>query len=134
MKTRIFNLLEDYKLLESWWDAHGSYPPKPEHLSETGIIVEDNEQPICAGFLYQTDSKICVFEFVVSNPKAAKDKRNDALKRLIEVIQNLAEKLDYSLVYTSINVKHYINKLLNAGFMVMDKGQTHLFYEVTNNE
>lgn len=128
--SRTFDLSKDYDILSKWWSAHGSFPPKPEHLSHTGIVVEVEKKPVCAGFLYDTDSKICVFEFVVSDPSAKKQIRCDALNLLIETIKDIAEAREYSLIYTSVKIEAYIKKLKEAGFIVADRNQTHVFYEV----
>jgi len=130
--ARAFDLSKDYDILSSWWKAHQSFPPKREHLSNTGIVVEIEGKPVCAGFLYNTDSKICVFEFVVSDPFAKKQIRCDALNLLIETIKNIAKAREYSLIYTSINIDAYIKKLKESGFIVADRGQVHMFYEVEN--
>lgn len=130
VEARKFDFNKDYDILQTWWNEHGLYPPKPEHLSNTGIIIEVEEKPACAGFLYHTDSKICVFEFVVSNPKIEKFQRERALKKLIEAVKNIAKKWDYHLIYTSINKEAYIKKLKDADFIEVDKNQTHMFFEV----
>jgi len=131
-KARKFDLSKDYDILFDWWSAHGSFPPKPEHLSDTGIVVEVEDKPVCAGFLYNTDSKICVFEFVVSDPKAKKSERNEALNALIKAVKSIAEQRGYTLIYTSLKIEAYIKKLKNAGFVEADKNQTHMFYNIGN--
>jgi len=130
VRARKFDISKDYDILSSWWRAHDSFPPKREHLSPIGIVVEVEGKPVCAGFLYNTDSKICVFEFVVCDPEASKENRHDALNHLIETIQKLAKELEYTLIYTSINIESYIKKLEKAGFVETDNNQTHMFCEV----
>jgi len=132
VRARKFDLSKDYDILVSWWRAHDSFPPNREHLSPIGIVVEVEGKPVCAGFLYNTDSKICVFEFVVSNPEATKDDRHKSLNYLIKTVQSLAKELKYTLIYTSVNIESYIKKLKNAGFIEADRNQTHMFYEVGN--
>lgn len=124
--TRSFDLTKDYAIIQQWWTAHGSFAPKPEHLSSTGIIIEA-DIPLCAGWLYNTDSKICVFEFVVSNPNVEKHLRDAALTLLIEEIKKLASNRGYELIYSSVKGMKYINRLQAAGFVVADEGQTHCF-------
>lgn len=130
LSTRPFELCRDYDMLQEWWLAHASYPPRPEHLSTTGIIVEADNRPVCAGWLYKTDSKICVFEFVVCDPFAEKETRDAALTLLIETIKNIASENGDSLIYTSVGSQKYINRLTSSGFIIADKGQTHCFCEV----
>ncbi len=127
---KYFDFNNDYDILFSWWQEHGSFPPKREHLSQTGIIITSDNKPVCCGFLYKTDSKICVFEFVISDPKAEKEVRNAALNLLIKETKNWARENNYSLIYTSVNIPSYIKKLIDNGFTEMDKNQTHLFYQL----
>lgn len=127
VEARKFDLSKDYAIIYRWWRAHGSFPPEPEHLSGTGIVVEADGKPVCAGFLYKTDSKICVFEFVVSDPSAKKQTRCDALNHLIKIVQDTAKELNFNLIYTSINIEAYIRKLADAGFVAVDTNQTHMF-------
>jgi hypothetical protein len=133
-KIRKFDLLKDYDMLYKWWKSHGSFPPEPEHLSPTGLVVEVEGNPVTAGFLYNTDSKICVFEFVIADPDANKKVRAKALNFLIESMKVLAKNLGYSLIYTSIGIKPFINKLAVAGFIEADKNQTHMFYKIKRQE
>lgn len=125
--TRPFELAKDYAIIEAWWKLHGSFAPRPQHLSSTGIIIEA-DSPLCAGWLYNTDSKICVFEFVVSNPNVSKDLRDAALTLLIEEIKKIASHRGYELIYSSVRGLKYIARLQAAGFVVADEGQTHCFY------
>lgn len=128
--VRAFKLSEDYVMMESWWNAHGSFPPKTEHLPSTGIVIEAGSKPVCAGFLYRTDSKICVFEFVVSDPLANKQIRDSALTQLIRSAKEWAKNESFSLIYTSVNLAKYINRLKEEGFIQADNNMVHLFYEV----
>ena len=129
---RAFNPDNDYEMLREWWVKHGSYPPKVQQLSKTGVIVEVSEEPVCCGFLYKTDSKIVVFEFVVSNPATKKTKRDVGLKHLIQYSKLWTQRNDFELIYTSVGSKKYISRLEEGGFTKIDTGQTHMFHEVSN--
>ena len=130
VKAKRFDLSKHYDIIQQWWINHGSFPPEPEHLAPIGVMVEVEGKPICAGFLYNTDSKICVFEFVVCDPFASKNNRSKGLRHLIKRIKNLAEELDYSLIYTSVGIQPYIKKLKEADFKEIDTNQTHMFYKI----
>lgn len=127
--VRPFDFSRDYDTISQWWEEHNSFAPKPEHLSTTGIIVEA-DIPLCAGWLYKTDSKICVFEFVVSNPKADKEIRDASLELLIESIKKISKEQGYKLIYSSVKGLRYIMRLQQQGFVVVDEHQTHCFCEV----
>jgi hypothetical protein len=127
---RDFTFERDYDIIHAWWNAHGSFPPKPEHLPSTGIVIEADREPVCAGFLYQTDSAICVFEFVVSDPNAEKAIRDAALSFLIQAAKEWAKSLGFTLIYSSVKGLKYISRLEKEGFIKADEDQVHMFYEV----
>jgi len=125
-----FIIDEHYAMLQGWWKGHGSFAPKIEHLPETGILVNIDGKPVTAGFLYKTDSKICIFEFMVSDPEATREKRDKALEFLIESVKEWSSKSGYTMIYTSTGIGRFVKRLKDNGFVVVDRDQTHCFYEV----
>lgn len=119
-------VVDDYDVINEWWQEHGSFAPDKHHLPKNGIIVYDVEN-IAAGFLYNTDSSICVFEFVICNPNVSKEKRDEGLDLLIKGAIEWAENNEYSLIYTSIGIQKYIQRLKDNDFIEADNNQTHMF-------
>lgn len=131
MRTSVRKFVDaDYSMMFQWWREHDSFSPRPEHLSPYGIIIEIGEEPICCGFMYNTDSKICVFEFVVCNPEADKMDRDEALGLMIDQAILWSRDRGYKLIYTSIGIQKYIQRLEKKGFVRADINQTHMFREV----
>lgn len=128
VKARKFDLSKDYDTICKWWKEHGSYAPMREHLPPTGIMVENNEKPVCAGFLYNTDAKICVMEFLISDSKASKEDRDSGLSCLIQILRDLALERGYTAIYNSTGIVKFISRLKEAGFVEADKNQTHMLY------
>lgn len=129
VKIRDFRFEEDYEDLCDWWEKAGSFAPHPEHLPKTRLIAyeEKTGDKICAGFLYNTDSAICIFEFFVSNPDLKKDIRDLGLNTLIAKIISLAKEKEYGMIYTSTSIPKFVKRLEDQGFLLLDKGQNHLF-------
>ena len=130
--ARLFDKNTDYQMISKWWELHGSFVPHEEHLPNTGFVIEFNKLPVCAGFLYRTDSKICVFEFVVSDPEATKEVKNVCLNELITQVTAWSKENKFSLIYTSIAIPRYISRLIEQGFIKADTGQTHMFKVMEN--
>lgn len=126
--VRKFDFTTDYDIISKWWTEHGSYAPMLEHLPPTGIMVEIEDVPACAGFLYNTDAKICVIEFIVCNPQLDKQRRDETLNRLVIVLRDLAIEYGYTAIYNSTGIPKLVGRLKSAGFVEADKNQTHLFY------
>lgn len=112
---------EDYPELVTWWKWFRFEPPKIEMLPNNmldGVIISENGVNIFAGFIYRTPSAFCFMEFIVSNP-AIKDRklRKEALSLLIGVISQLAKKMGFKLIYSSIKNESLINHYLDNGFV-----------------
>ncbi len=76
LKTR--NITEkDWSMLCSWWEGHKWPIPNNDALPENGtggILVEENNIPVIAGFIFKTNSKGCWLEFIISDPNYKKDR------------------------------------------------------------
>ena len=83
---------EDWDVLSSWWQGHKWPVPVKDSLPENGsggIIIEENNKPVIAGFIYQTNSKGCWLEYIISDPNYEKN-RSHLIDKLIEVAENAA--------------------------------------------
>lgn len=128
VRARIIDLSKDYDTICAWWKEHGSYAPMQDHLPPTGVMVEEDREPICCGFLYNTDAKICVVEFIICNPDTEKEVRDVALNYLIKRLRDIAIELGYTAIYNSTGIPKMIDRLKDAGFVEADKNQTHMFF------
>ena len=101
MQARNWNLDKDYPYLVSWWNQYefGVVPKKC--LPPDGIIVEENNTPICAGGLYRcVDSNFSVMEWIVADKTANIKSLHRALNLCITEIFNLAKKYNIELIYS----------------------------------
>ncbi|WNH10037.1 hypothetical protein [Thalassobellus suaedae] len=111
---------EDYQELVSWWKWHRFTPPNIDMLPNSlkdGIMISINEINCCAGFIYRTPSSFCWCEYIVSNPEI-KDKsiRTEALCLLINNITELARKMGFKIIFTSVKNQNLINKYQSCGY------------------
>jgi|TARA_R100001530_G_scaffold76950_1_gene54001 N-acetylglutamate synthase-like GNAT family acetyltransferase len=101
MQFRNWDLDKDYPYLVKWWKQHefGQVPKKC--LPPEGIIVEENNIPICAGGLYRcVNSNFGVMEWIVVDENARLRVAHQALNLCIENILKLAKTYKIELVYT----------------------------------
>ena len=74
MKFNLRKLEEsDYKLLIQWWEQWGWQAPPQEFLPENGaggFIVSTEETPLCAGFIYFSNSKVAWIDWIISNKES----------------------------------------------------------------
>ena len=101
MQARNWNLDKDYPYLVNWWKQHefGIVPKKC--LPPDGIIVEENNIPICAGGLYRcVNSNFSVMEWIVADKTANIKSIHKGLNICITEIFNLAKKYNMELIYS----------------------------------
>lgn len=128
MKLNILPLKEnDYEdILCNWWKDWRWTPPTKEFLPEDGrggFIVYDGDTPICAGFMYLTNSKAVWCDWIISNLKYKdRQKRKEALELLIQTISDQAEGLGKKYIYALIKNKPLINVYKKIGF---EEGSTY---------
>ena len=121
-----FNIVElnpsDYDdILVNWWNDWGWTPPPKDFLpkkGEGGLIVYHKEKPVCAGFMYITNSKATWCDWIISNLKYKdRQKRKEALELLIKTISDKAESLGKKYIYALIKNKPLVNVYKKIGFV-----------------
>lgn len=121
MEVRPYIEESDYPVLCEWWKGH-KWPPIPAPmLPQTGLIIPG----YCAGFVYRTDSSIAMIEWIISNPKAAREHRSQALDELIQALVNKARDLGYSAAFSFIKHPLLLKRYEKTGFTVTDQGMIH---------
>lgn len=123
--------INDYDTLSLWWDWWpGWTAPSRDFLPENGtggLMIEKDNIPIVAGFLYLTNSKTAILEWIISNPKYKDKDRKEAIEMLIIEAENKVKKLGYKYVFTIGRSKSLINKHEKLGWFVDAKPS----YEIT---
>ena len=73
---------DDLDELNSWYVGHGMPTLPPSALPTLGMV-----QPgVAAGFLYETDSGVCLVEGFVSRPGSGPKERHRALEGITEAL------------------------------------------------
>lgn len=128
LKTRIYKP-EDYETLASWWDKHPQWKPVPEEwLPKVGFVVDSDGSPICAGFLYFTNSTIAWLEYIVSDPDSDKETRSEAVDVLINQLTTQAIKVGFKVHFTSVGNPAFQKRLVEKHqYEVGDTNVTQLF-------
>lgn len=129
--VRPFNMTFDYPEVTEWWKARGWTPIAPDLLPPTGYMACDNKHKYCAAWLYCTNSRFAMLEFMVSNPSAPAKAKRRAMDALLERIFQDAKVMGYRLVFTSLESQGLRKVYEKNGFKVADKGMTNLLKEIT---
>jgi hypothetical protein len=100
-------------ILLGWWADWGWVAPMKDMLPQDGVggvIVYDEDEPVCAGFLYMTNSKMAWVEWVISNKNyRKKPQRKEAVVYLIKTLTDIAKNNGAKFAYTVVK-----NKSLSA--------------------
>lgn len=129
MELNIRRLIEnDWSTLESWWNAWDRWiaPPK-DFLPDNGtggLIVESNGTPVVAGFLYFTNSKGGLLEWVISNPEYKEDNRKEAIALLLTAAENVFKDKGVKYLFSIGRNKHLIQMHKELGWTV-DKSASY---------
>ena len=122
---------EDWETLLKWW---GNWPewvaPTKDFLPDDGtfgLMVENNGIPVVAGFIYLTNSKTALLEWIVSNPKYRESDRKAAIELLITGAENLVKSLDYKYLFAVMQHKGLIETHEKLGW----KADVKHSYELT---
>ncbi len=114
----------DYDTLVGWWKDWGWEPPTREFLPDDGtggIMVLDGETPVCAGFVYATNSAVAWVDWIISNKEyRKKPERSSALKVLIESLTNISKASGSKYAYALIKHPRLMVLYEEAGYIKGD--------------
>jgi hypothetical protein len=119
-----------HPIIAEWWKAQNWPVLSLRHLPELGFVTYAGDVPAAAGFLYQTDSAFCWFEFIVANPAVRGDERDQALEMLIQKAQEAAECMGFGTIFMSVNNQKLIHRLKAKGFQQNESGMTNLAFVI----
>jgi RimJ/RimL family protein N-acetyltransferase len=136
MKFTIEPLQEgDYEnTLCQWWIDWRWDPPSKEFLPEEGtggFMVYDDGVPVCAGFMYRTNSKVVWCDWIISNfGYKNRQGRKEAIELLINTIVELAGESGNKFVYALIKNKPLINTYEKLGFTEASSYTTEMIKKI----
>lgn len=121
----------DWNTLVKWWDSWPEWQaPAKDFLPDNGkggFIVEKQSKPIVAGFLYTTNSKAALLEWIISNPEYREKDRKQAIELLIKGAENVCKNQGIRYIFSIGRSQHLINTHKQLGYTVDEKPS----YEIT---
>jgi hypothetical protein len=109
----------DYDMLLDWWKWFRFPAPPKVCLPDNGtggIMVMKEGVPVCAGFVYYTNSRMCWIEYIVSNPEYKNKDRKEAIRFLIKELCKMAKEQGFLAAFTSVKNQNLINHYADCGF------------------
>jgi hypothetical protein len=112
-------------ILVGWWKQWGWEPPQRDFLpndGKGGIIIYDGDTPICAGFMYLTNSKVAWVDWIISNKEYTnKLQRKDAIKLLVSALTEICKKSGSKYSYALLQNQSLIGVYEDLGYIKGDK-------------
>ena len=135
-------MIFDIKILKSndyddtlvkWWEDWGWTPPPKDFLPDGGkggMMIYDGETPVCAGFIYLTNSNVALIEFLVSNKEyRKKPHRKQAMGLLVETLTNISKNQGAKYCYSLLKHKSLMNTFESLGYV---KGDSNTYEMIKN--
>ena len=86
-----------------------------------GLMVWDDDVPVCAGFVYVTNSQVAWLDWIISNKSyRKKPQRKSALLMLIESFSNVSKGSGASYAYALLKHNSLIELYKENGFIKGD--------------
>ena len=124
LKIRELNDSDYEDILVGWWKDWGWQPPQKDFLPDDGkggIIVYDDDVPICAGYMYLTNSRVGWVDWIISNRNYTnKELRKDALELLVSRLTDICGVAGCKYVYALIKNQSLMNTYVNLGYIKGD--------------
>lgn len=114
----------DYETLANWWKAWKWPPVQKDFLPDNGtggFVIEKEGIMIVAGFVYITNSKAVLLEWIISNPEYREDDRDMAITCLINTIESIVKEWGYKYIFSIGRTKALIDKHKELGYSVDEK-------------
>lgn len=110
---------KDLDTIMSWFKER-HIPMDPGCLPKLGFIVPD----VAAGFLIETNTKSCILEPFIANPKSGSASRNFALNAIMGDLINAARTLGYTHIFGFASHRGMVSRALSWGFMKVEDSVT----------
>jgi hypothetical protein len=111
-------------ILVGWWEQWEWTAPQRDFLPDNGkggIIVYDDKTPVCAGFMYLTNSKVNWVDWIISNKEyTKKPERKEAIELLVSALTEICKKSGGKYAYALIKNNSLINTYETLGYIKGD--------------
>jgi hypothetical protein len=111
-------------ILVGWWEQWGWKPPQKDFLPNDGMggfIVYDQDVPVCAGFMYLTNSTVSWVDWIISNKEyTKKPQRKDAIKLLVSSLTDICKFTGSKYIYALIKNQSLISTYEELGYIKGD--------------
>lgn len=109
-----------YPLVYAWWKKHNNAVLSPTLLPKNGVLVLEDEVPVLANWIYDTDSKLTMIGWTVSNPESGPRTRVRALEYSVRVLEEAARDSGYEHIISFASPGAMIKLMERNGFTKLE--------------
>tara|TARA_Y100001938_G_C7983554_1_gene375672 strand:- start:355 stop:774 length:420 start_codon:yes stop_codon:yes gene_type:complete len=124
LTVRNLNELDYEKYLVKWWKDWEWVAPVKDFLPDSGkggIMVLYKDTPVCAGYIYMTNSKVAWVDWIISDRHyKKKPQRKQAIFLLIETLTKMCRDLGFVFCYALIKNKNLMATYTKLGYNEAD--------------
>ena len=125
MKLNARKLIDtDYNVLVDWW-KWWRWPSIPKNFlpdnGTGGIMIQKENIPVVAGFIYYTNSDAVFVEWIISNPKYKDNDRKKAIEMLLNTIEAICKEQGKKYMFSIGRNQSLINTHKKLGWDVDNK-------------
>ena len=117
---------KDLVQISIWWLQHNEIPPSISQLPNNGLggyIVEKNNKPIAATFLYLTNSSVAYVANAISNKEYKGKDRFEIIRLLLDSCEKEALEKGCDFMWCTSSSKGVEERCLKSGYKLVQKGQ-----------
>lgn len=115
MEARLIDK-SDHSNLKEWYHKHNLDAPPEQYYPSWGLIVEG----VAAGFLFATDTALCMLDGYITNPEATSVDRNKAIALITGELLEISKEQGFQRVMVFSKEDSIIKRAKNLKFT--DKG------------
>ncbi len=124
----------DYEdILVPWWKDHDFIPPVKDFLPDNatgGCIVYEGETPVCAGFIYETNSLTAWSEWIISDKQYRGKARKQCISLLLHSLEKMAIDKGFRYIFANNNNRFLVEHYKDNGYTIGCMNSIELVKEI----
>ncbi len=124
----------DWETLTAWWNSWPDWvSPSKDFLPDNGtggLMIQKNNKPIVAGFLYFTNSKSVLLEWIISDPNYKEIDRQEAVELLIKTAEKVCKDAGKKYMFSIGRNKNLIKLHEKIGWNVDKKASYEIVKKI----
>lgn len=125
LKIELFVAEQHYSTISKWWERQ-KWPVVPlSHLSSTGIVISYDGKIAAAGWVYKTDSSVCLLEMIVADPDVKGEPRELVLSCLLDTAKLTAKSMGFNTIFMLTGNKSLMGRLETKEFIPFSHNSTN---------